>query len=82
MTKKALYDDVKKRLVMIGKEFKEKREKKKWSQRKLAQEVGLYQQQISEIEQGNINITIRTFVEIAFALDLDFEIVDKVKSKA
>ena len=57
------------RLKELGQELKEMREKKQLTQSELADEAGVTQQVISDIEEGIMNFKIETLFSITNALD-------------
>ena len=52
----------------------EARNKKKLSQKQLAEKTGMTQADISKIESGNRNLSIRTLQWLADGLDMDLKI--------
>ena len=52
----------------------EARNKKKLSQKQLAEKTGMTQADISKIESGNRNLSIRTLQRLADGLDMDLKI--------
>lgn len=52
----------------------EARNKKKLSQKQLAEKIGMTQADISKIESGNRNLSIRTLQRLADGLDMDLKI--------
>ena len=52
----------------------ETRNKKKLSQKQLAEKTGMTQADISKIESGNRNLSIRTLQRLADGLDIDLKI--------
>ena len=51
--------------ALIGKEIKKHRETKKWTQVKLANQVGLTRTSITNIEKGNQKILVHTLWDLA-----------------
>lgn len=59
---------------MLGQQIKKYRNKKKWSQEKLARESGVTYSVITRLEQGVINEpTIQTVMKLADALNLSID---------
>ena len=52
----------------------EARNKRKLSQKQLAEKTGMTQADISKIESGNRNLSIRTLQRLADGLDMDLKI--------
>ena len=52
----------------------EARNKKKLSQKQVAEKTGMTQADISKIESGNRNLSIRTLQRLADGLDMDLKI--------
>lgn len=61
-------------LHKIAKHIKNLREYRGLSQKELADKVGLFQPDISEIEKGERNISINTLVKIGTALNCSIDI--------
>lgn len=58
----------------IGKAIREKREAKKWTTYKLAEETGIQRSHIINTENGKTNPTIESLVKIAEALNCRLEV--------
>ncbi|MFO7675682.1 MAG: helix-turn-helix transcriptional regulator [bacterium] len=54
--------------VVVGQRIRELREKKGWSQEKLAEEADLHRTYIGQVERGEKNIGVENLVRIAAAL--------------
>ena len=54
----------------VGRRIKELRQKKGWSQEKLAEEAGLHRTYIGQVERGEKSIGVGNLVRIARALDV------------
>ena len=57
----------------IGENIKRHRKLNGWTQKELAEKVGLVKETISRIESGNHNITVDKLQEIADALEIGME---------
>ena len=64
-------------ISLIGKEIREKRKAKGWTQGELAKKAGFSQQTISFVESGYINVSFITLKKIVDALGLRISIIDK-----
>jgi ribosome-binding protein aMBF1 (putative translation factor) len=53
----------------IGKAIREKREAKKWTTYKLAEEAGIQRTYLINLENGKINATVDTLEKIAIAMN-------------
>lgn len=60
---------------LIGQRIVELRTKKGWSQADLARECGKDRQAIEKLENGRVNPTLYSLVEIAKALDVSLTIL-------
>jgi DNA-binding XRE family transcriptional regulator len=58
----------------IGKAIREKREAKKWTTYKLAEEAGIQRTYLINLENGKINPTIETLIKISDALNCRLEV--------
>jgi transcriptional regulator with XRE-family HTH domain len=56
--------------------------KKKYSQRELAEILGVPQSYISNLENGKINPTLSSMIEIARALGFELMLIPKISLKA
>jgi transcriptional regulator with XRE-family HTH domain len=54
----------------IGRRLKEARERKEVTQETLAERTGIDAKRVQRIENGKANVTIKTLVRIALALDV------------
>jgi ribosome-binding protein aMBF1 (putative translation factor) len=59
----------------LGRRFVEARQKRNWTQQKLAEKTGLNQSEISNIESGQANPTYKTLQTVAAALGGKIELV-------
>jgi len=57
----------------IGTNIRHARQSKNWSQTQLALEMLKDRQSISRVEKGKTSITLRTLLEFADALDIDYK---------
>ncbi|MCB1118564.1 MAG: helix-turn-helix transcriptional regulator [Chlamydiia bacterium] len=64
-------------LGKIGKLLREERLKKGWSQRALAERIGLPQSHLSKIENGAVDLQTSTLVELARTLELELMLIDR-----
>jgi transcriptional regulator with XRE-family HTH domain len=55
-------------VLIVGRRIRELRQKKGWSQEKLAEEAGLHRTYIGQVERGEKSIGIENLVRIARAL--------------
>lgn len=55
----------------FAQQLKKAREKKGLSQRVLSEKTGLTQSQISQIENGKVDLQLSSFIELARSLDLE-----------
>lgn len=53
----------------VGAHLKKIREKKGWTLRELSEYSGIDNSRLSKIEQGKINITLLTLIELSITLD-------------
>lgn len=58
-------------LVIIGQKIRENRKKQGFSQESFAHFVGVNRSYMGRIERGEQNISIKNFIKIAIALDID-----------
>ena len=73
--------EIEKKRLELSIKLAKAREEKGLSQGDLAKKANTTQQQVSRLETG-FNSTIEAFINVAAALDLDFQLVSKKKSKA
>lgn len=66
----------------IGNLIRRIRKKQRLSQTQLGEKSGLRQETISLIERGNPSTTMETIFSVLAALDLEFRIVPRSKSRA
>lgn len=64
-------------LEAFGRQLAAARARNAFSQRRLAQNVGMTQAHISKIEQGQVDLRLSSLVELARALDLDVQLVPR-----
>lgn len=64
----------KSRQLSVGLAISEARRAKAMTQAELAQLAGTTQPELSKLEQGKLNATIDTLIEVASALDLSLEL--------
>ena len=57
----------------IGKMIRDEREKRSWTQAKLAEEIGVTEQYISHIENGRKKVSLKALVNIAESFDLSLD---------
>lgn len=57
----------------FGKRVKQFRKQKGWNQLNMAMELGIHPNELSNIECGRRNITLRTMYKIATVLGVDFK---------
>lgn len=55
----------------FGLALKREREKLKWTQEELANEIDVDQAYISRVEAGQVNLTLETIEALATALEID-----------
>ncbi|HTW91483.1 MAG TPA: helix-turn-helix transcriptional regulator [bacterium] len=55
----------------VGRRIRELRQKKGWSQEKLAEEAGLHRTYIGQVERGEKNIGVENLFRIAKAFDVE-----------
>lgn len=58
----------------IGKAIREKREAKKWTTYKLAEETGIERSHLINTENGKVNPTVESLIKIADALNCRLEV--------
>lgn len=61
------------------KTLKAQREAKKFSQRELAEKIGVPQSHISKIESGKVNPRLSSFIDMARALNLEVVLIPQEK---
>jgi HTH-type transcriptional regulator / antitoxin HipB len=64
-------------LEPVATALKAARQKKGWSQRTLAQQVGLPQSHISKIENAAVDLQTTNLIQIARALDLELTLIPR-----
>lgn len=74
---KEVYDEMN-ALVSLAVEVYDARNAKKWTQTRLAKEVGTTQKVISKIESANVNIGLDLLQRLARSLDLKLQIGNKI----
>ncbi len=57
-------------LENIGSKLKSIRDKKGWTLRELSEKTGIDNSRLSKIEQGKINITLVTLIQLSIALEV------------
>lgn len=62
---------------LVGENVKDLRKKKEWTQDELASRCSVNREKISRIENGRKDYLISTLLEIAEALNVDFEVLIK-----
>ncbi len=60
-------------LKLFGKKIKNDRKEKGWNQLDFGLETGIHPNELSNIECGRRNLTLRTIFKIASALDVEVE---------
>src|SRR5579871_1250157 len=57
--------------------LKKARKAKNWTQKELAEKVGLPQSHVSNIERGNVDVRISSLIEIARILDVELMLIPR-----
>ncbi|WOF74440.1 helix-turn-helix domain-containing protein [Parvibaculaceae bacterium PLY_AMNH_Bact1] len=81
-SKKTIARDVVRSPKQLGQAVRNRRLELKLTQIELAQKIGSYQKTISRLEAGEPGIKTQTMFDVITALDLEFTIQSRSKSKS